>query len=141
MKGRCETPSSGSYANYGARGVRVAPEWQDYPAFRDWSLTNGYAADLTIDRIDTDGDYTPANCRWATMAEQNNNKRNTVRAPDGRPAHVVAAEHGVSHHLVLERLNKGWPIERAMTEPVSEQHSRAARARKASSRAADEVAQ
>lgn len=80
MKNRCYQKSYHAYKHYGGRGIHVCSEWlNSYTAFRDWSLTHGYADDLTIDRIDIDGDYCPENCRWATMAEQNQNKR----APNG----------------------------------------------------------
>ena len=57
--------------------VDMCEEWQDYLPFKDWALANGYADTLTIDRIDNSKGYYPDNCRWATMAEQAQNRRNT----------------------------------------------------------------
>ena len=56
----------------------MCEEWKnDFVAFRDWAISNGYGDTLTIDRIDVDGNYEPLNCRWATRAEQSRNKRNS----------------------------------------------------------------
>lgn len=74
MKERCLSPGSHAYALYGGRGITVCDEWRNsFEAFRDWALTHGYSEDLSIDRIDVDGDYCPENCRWADAITQSNN--------------------------------------------------------------------
>lgn len=79
MKARCYNPNNKSYKYYGGKGVKICEEWKnDFWKFWDWSVDNGYADNLTIDRIDSDGDYKPENCRWVTMYEQNLNKGNTA---------------------------------------------------------------
>lgn len=85
IKTRCYQPKHHSYEAYGARGIRMCDEWLDsYVAFKDWSLSNGYNDRLTIDRIDSDGDYEPANCRWVNYSVQNFNKNPSSRNTSGR---------------------------------------------------------
>ena len=81
MKGRCYNSNNKDFPHYGARGIRICNEWlSDFMSFRDWSLSNGFASNLTIDRIDVNGNYCPQNCRWVTVAEQNRNKTTTKGA-------------------------------------------------------------
>ena len=78
MKNRCNNPKSTNYKNYGMRGITVCQEWaSSFEKFRDWAVSNGYADDLSIDRLDVNGSYEPSNCRWATILQQANNRRNT----------------------------------------------------------------
>ncbi len=77
MKQRCSPAASpDNIDKYYRKGIRVCKEWcESFEAFRNWALANGYQDNLTIDRLDSDGDYTPSNCRWATYSEQNKNRR------------------------------------------------------------------
>lgn len=78
---RCFNKNNPAYMNYGGRGITTCQEWQhSFECFRDWALSNGYTDNLTIDRVNNDGNYCPENCRWATRAEQNRNKRNGKRS-------------------------------------------------------------
>jgi len=79
MKERCDNPNVKFYQNYGGRGITYCQEWEEFSDFYEWSIKNGYKDNLTIDRIDVNGNYEPDNCRWATTKEQNVNRRNTIR--------------------------------------------------------------
>lgn len=75
LRQRCNNPNCRDYPHYGGRGISVCEEWENsYDAFIAWALGSGYQEDLSIDRIDVNGDYCPQNCHWATSVEQARNR-------------------------------------------------------------------
>lgn len=77
IKSRCYNKKNKYYYNYGGRGIKICDEWKNnFLEFYNWAIKNGYNNTLSIDRIDVNGNYEPANCRWVTIKENSNNKRN-----------------------------------------------------------------
>lgn len=124
MRNRCNNPLVGCYSDYGGRGITVCPEWRDsFETFRDWALANGYQDNLTIERKDTNGNYCPENCKWATMVEQQNNRRNSHYLEYNGEAKTIAQwarTTGLAENTIRSRLNYGWSVEKTLTEPVNE---------------------
>ena len=111
MKSRCQNPNNHAYDRYGGRGIKVCQEWQKYEPFRDWALKNGFSEELTLERIDVDGDYEPSNCTWVSITEQAWNKRNTIWVNyNGCRVALArcARELGIEYKTLLERFHSGY---------------------------------
>ena len=112
MKTRCLNANDPSYEFYGKRGIKICDEWlESFSNFEKWSLANGYKDDLSIDRVNNNGNYEPSNCRWADYATQSLNKRCTWRVTIGgitKPAIVWCKENGIKYKMAHNRKMKGW---------------------------------
>lgn len=119
MKRRCHDEKNKKYPDYGGRGITVCPEWRDsFEAFRDWAMANGYRDDLTIDRRDNDGPYSPENCRWTTNKEQQNNKRTSHKVSFNGEEITLAQlseKTGLPMKTLWWRAMHGWKDEKLIT--------------------------
>lgn len=110
MKKRCYNKNEKSYSRYGGRGITVCEEWKnDFLEFYNWSMGNGYAENLTIDRIDNEKGYCPENCRWVTRTEQQRNKTNNIYLEINGERKTIAewsAVYGCSDKLAYERYHR-----------------------------------
>jgi len=91
MKDRCYNPNKSNYCYYGGRGIVICEEWLDnFENFYNWAMSNGYKSHLSIDRINSNGNYEPANCRWITQKEQNNNRRDNKIITFNGETHTIS---------------------------------------------------
>lgn len=126
MKWRCNPKNkTADHQMYYERGVRVCSEWQnDYIAFRDWALANGYADNLSIDRYpNLNGGYSPDNCRWATQNEQcRNTKTNHFLEAFGERKTIVEWSEDnrcvPNYSALRRRITLGWESEKAISTPM-----------------------
>ena len=121
MKDRCYNPKDRSFKYYGELGIKVCNEWQKFETFCQWALANGYADNLTIDRIDVNGNYEPSNCRWATRKEQANNKTtNRYITFEGKTKTLKQWSEilNISYAALQYRVDNSWSFEKIKNTPV-----------------------
>ena len=121
---RCFNPNRQKYKNYGGRGITVCDEWRNsFKAFYDWAMANGYRDDLTIDRIDVNGNYEPSNCRWVDAKLQAYNKTTSkyiTYKGETKTLAEWAKEKNIKTPTLHLRLYKSkWSVEKALETPVS----------------------
>lgn len=134
MLTRCYCKKHSEFSLYGGRGIRVCDEWNSrekvksracitkgFCSFREWALANGYADNLTIDRIDVNKGYSPDNCRWVTMRTQVNNRKCTRKITYKGETHTIkewASISGINYHTLCCRVQRGWCSERIFNQKV-----------------------
>lgn len=133
MKTRCYNPKHNRYKDYGAKGITVCDEWNNsefahkecratkgFLAFKKWALSNGYADNLTLYRIDNNKGYSPENCRWVSTVEQANNRRNTLFITYKGKTQSLAdwcRELNLNYYTMYTRLHiSKWSVEKAFNK-------------------------
>ena len=123
MKNRCNNPKNYRYKNYGKRGIKICDEWQDsFLSFYNWAINNGYKEDLTLDRIDVNGNYEPSNCRWIPLRQQYYNKTDNVYYfvnGEKKCLSELAIEYNIPYQTLRKRLERGKTIKDALTIPIN----------------------
>ena len=118
---RCINPNSPNWDHYGARGIAICEEWSSLESFINWSLSNGHSQDLTLDRIDVSGPYSPEPCRWATPVEQANNRRNTVYFEVNKKKYTweeLSKVTTITRTVFFRRMREGWNVVEALYTPL-----------------------
>lgn len=123
MRRRCNNPNCKAYHNYGARGISICDEWDDFAAFRDWAILSGYdesaeRGSFTLDRIDVNKGYSPDNCRWCDMRVQANNRRSSISLTYNGETHSLtewADIIGVDYTTLWKRYRDGKPTEEILS--------------------------
>lgn len=121
---RCYQPNNRDYKWYGERGIQVYEPWRfSSKSFVDWSKDNGYEHGLWLDRVDSDGNYEPDNCRWITAKEQQRNRRNNFLVEYNGELRLLielAEQYHIKYTTLKKRVLMGWEVEKALQTPVRE---------------------
>lgn len=123
MKQRCYNKNNKGFKHYGGRGISICNEWiNDFKAFYNWAIENGYKSGLSIDRIDVNGNYTPKNCRFVSMKIQNINKESNVFIEykgETRTLSEWCDKLNLKYTTTYMRLNRGWDVEKAFSRKLT----------------------
>ena len=118
IKERCYNKNNPAYPRYGGRGIEMCDDWKEsFESFRNWSMSNGYSEELTIDRIDNNGNYCPDNCRWVSYEIQANNTRKNIYVSingDVKTLSQWCRKTGVLYTTAYQRLRRGIKPEYAI---------------------------
>jgi hypothetical protein len=117
MRQRCFSTQNKDFKNYGARGITICREWDNFLNFYNWAIANGYSDNLSIDRIDVNGNYCPKNCRWTNNSVQSKNRRFTQISFNGE-THTIEEWSkiiGISNSGIRYRIQQNFPIEQILS--------------------------
>ena len=127
MVDRCTKPWNKSFPKYGGRGIKICKEWMNFKVFL--SDMGSRPAGRSLDRIDNNGNYEPANCRWATKKEQQNNTRRCRFLSIGKQTKTMtqwANETKLSITTIRKRVKRGWSDIKILTTPPRSKQPRRA---------------
>ena len=128
IKRRCLNPNDPKYKNYGHRGITICREWREnFVGFQEWAISHGYTDSMSIERIDVNKGYEPANCTWIPPSKQALNKTTTKRIEfngETKSMSEWAKELGLNYGTLKSRIDHGWDPERALTENIHNNHGR-----------------
>ena len=122
MLRRCNNPNHKSYKYYGGQGITVCSDWNNFESFYNWSLNNGYQSDLTLDRINSNHNYEPSNCRWVDWYTQENNRsicRRLVIDGVNKTITEWSRETGIPSATIRYRISHGFSPKDAVTIPIT----------------------
>ena len=122
MKARCNCKTNLRYKDYGARGISIYNEWKTFENFCKWAILNGYKDNLTIDRIDVNGNYEPSNCRWVSLSKQAYNKRDSLIITingEQKCLAEICKEYNVKYTTIYRRITIGkMNIQEALAKSI-----------------------
>ena len=128
MKGRCYRKNDSHYKNYGGRGITICNTWlENFVNFYNWAIENGYEEHLTIERIDVNGNYEPANCKWIKSIEQasNTTRSNFIYYKEEKyTISQISRKFNIKRKTLYRRLELGWELEKALTKPVGRRNKK-----------------
>lgn len=119
MRQRCNNPNKVRYADYGGRGIKVCDDWDNYPTFKNWAISNGYDDTMSIERVDVDKDYCPTNCKWIPLSDQSKNRRScNMLTYNGKTLTISdwARELNIHRSTINKRLKKGMSIDKVLSK-------------------------
>lgn len=117
MHKRCDNPNTKSAKHYYEKGIHYCEEWNNFKPFQDWALANGYADNLTLERIDNTKDYSPENCIWISFSEQSKNRTSNHYITYQNETHTLTEWSkilGLKRSTIYSRLRRNLPIDEVL---------------------------
>lgn len=128
MKARCKCPTNPYYKNYGGRGIQLYNDWAKFENFYNWSIENGYKDNLTIDRVNVNGNYEPNNCKWIPLSKQAYNKRDSLLFTingEQKCLAEICKEYNVKYTTIYRRVTIGkMDIEDALAKSIKKRNEK-----------------